>query len=90
MVPLYSVSAILSFVFVGHAVLISIIRDIYEGYVVYNFFQLFLEYFGANEVDRLIKLQESEDFKMPPPWFLIIDKVLFLLLSSIAFIFVIV
>ena len=81
MVPLYSICALLAFVYINDAVYISIIRDIYEGYVVFNFLLLFLEYLGTSENVRLERLHAVENIAMPPPWFVRLNQVLFLLLT---------
>nr|KAJ3423156.1 hypothetical protein HK105_001282 [Polyrhizophydium stewartii] len=52
MVPLYSICSWLSFVTIEWATYISVVRDCYEGFVVYNFFILCLEYLGPNEASR--------------------------------------
>ena len=77
MVPLYSICALLAFVYINEAVYITIIRDIYEGYVVFNFLLLFLEYLGISENERLERLHAVENIAMPPPWFVLLNRCCF-------------
>jgi hypothetical protein len=68
MVPIYGFCSLLSFVFLNHSVLISLFRDVYEGYVVYNFFWLFLEYLGPNAEARWEILSSKGLYTCPPPF----------------------
>ncbi|KAL5039758.1 hypothetical protein BDV3_003179 [Batrachochytrium dendrobatidis] len=67
MVPLYSICSLLSFWSVKWAVYINVVRDCYEGFVVYNFFTLCLEYLGPTEHVRLQVLATKQSRRFPPP-----------------------
>ncbi|KAJ3276064.1 hypothetical protein HDV01_006234 [Terramyces sp. JEL0728] len=67
MVPIYSVCSLTSYISIKNAVYIDVIRDAYEGFVVYNFFSLFLEYLGPNQQSRLLILSQKVPHTMPPP-----------------------
>lgn len=67
MVPLYSLSTFISFIFVNQALYIQFARDAYEGLVVYNFHNLFLEYLGTNDSKRKEILSQKSCYRMPPP-----------------------
>lgn len=67
MVPIYSICSLISYISIRNAVYINVIRDAYEGFVVYNFFSLFLEYLGPNQQVRLLKLSQKVPHTMPPP-----------------------
>jgi len=74
MVPIYSVSSWLSMRFTSDAMVLDMIRDCYEGYVVYMFFSLCVAYIGqvdpetvdTSRVERV--LQEKEVLHHPPPF----------------------
>ncbi|KAH6562686.1 hypothetical protein BASA84_000548 [Batrachochytrium salamandrivorans] len=67
MVPLYAICSWLSFWSIKSAVYLNVIRDCYEGFVVYNFFVLCLEYLGPNEQTRLDVLSNKGWRRFPPP-----------------------
>ncbi|KAI8923462.1 organic solute transporter Ostalpha-domain-containing protein [Entophlyctis helioformis] len=67
MVPTYSICSWLSFYSLRWAVYISVIRDCYEGFVVYNFFVLMLEYLGPDAEHRDRVLATKVRRRLPPP-----------------------
>jgi hypothetical protein len=65
-VPIYSACSFLTYL-VSNSIYISIIRDAYEGFVMYNFLKLFLEYLGPDENTRNdILSQKSKSIYAPP------------------------
>jgi hypothetical protein len=68
MVPVYSLCSLFSFGFIHTSLYIQLIRDGYEGFVVYNFMNLFLEYLGPDEATRLQRLSQKSRYTAPPPW----------------------
>jgi hypothetical protein len=69
MVPIYAVCSFASFYFLRISLYIQLIRDSYEGFVVYNFLNLFLEYLGPDEDARRLILSTKPTRMAPPPWF---------------------
>ena len=49
MVPIYAVDSILGIVEHEHAAGIALVRDTYEAYVLYNFFQLLMSFVGGDQ-----------------------------------------
>lgn len=47
MIPLYAISSFISLFSLEAAVVIDALRDIYEAFVIYNFFHLLLDYLGG-------------------------------------------
>lgn len=67
MVPIYSISAFLSCIFVNYSIFFLATRDCYEAFVVYNFFHLFCEYLGPDPESRRRILSLKENRMCPPP-----------------------
>ncbi|KAI8897068.1 organic solute transporter Ostalpha-domain-containing protein [Globomyces pollinis-pini] len=68
MVPYYAILSTLAFWNLKYALYISIIRDVYEGFVVWNFLKLFLEYLGPTDSTRMYILSSKTPHMMPPPF----------------------
>jgi len=49
MVPIYSIGSWLCLRYKDHAIYIETLRDVYESYVLYNFFQFLIEILGGEE-----------------------------------------
>lgn len=64
MVPLYGISSLISLFSLEAAFVIDVIRDIYEAFVIYCFFQLLLAYLGGER--SLIILVHGRPPKTPP------------------------
>ncbi|ETW75518.1 hypothetical protein HETIRDRAFT_482248 [Heterobasidion irregulare TC 32-1] len=64
MVPLYGISSLISLFSLEAAFVIDVIRDIYEAFVIYCFFQLLLAYLGGER--SLIILVHGRPPKAPP------------------------
>ncbi len=67
MVPMYAISSFLSLRYPHSAVRINIARDVYEGFVVYSFFRLCLEYMGETGEAREALLAAKQPRRLPPP-----------------------
>ncbi|KAH9453466.1 hypothetical protein Pst134EA_033106 [Puccinia striiformis f. sp. tritici] len=65
MVPIYSISTLISLYSLDAAFFIDLIRDIYEAFVIYCFFGLLVEYLGG-ERSLLILIHGREP--TPHPW----------------------
>ncbi|KAI0051529.1 DUF300-domain-containing protein [Auriscalpium vulgare] len=64
MVPLYAISSLISLFSLEAAFVIDVIRDIYEAFVIYCFFQLLLGYLGGER--SLLILVHGRPPKTPP------------------------
>lgn len=65
MVPIYSISTLISLYSLQTAFFIDLIRDIYEAFVIYCFFGLLVEYLGGQR-SLLILLHGRQP--TPHPW----------------------
>ncbi|KAJ3303602.1 hypothetical protein HDV03_003679 [Kappamyces sp. JEL0829] len=66
-VPVYSLLGLVAFLFVDRSVTFLIIRDAYEAVVIYQFFNLFLEYLGPSHEVRLEVLSRKPRHILAPP-----------------------
>jgi len=64
MVPIYAVSSLISLFSLDAAFIIDVIRDVYEAFVIYCFFQLLLGYLGGER--SLLILVHGRQPKVPP------------------------
>ncbi|THH09689.1 hypothetical protein EW146_g8614 [Bondarzewia mesenterica] len=64
MVPLYGISSLISLFSLEAAFVIDVVRDIYEAFVIYCFFQLLLAYLGGER--SLLILVHGRPPKIPP------------------------
>ncbi|KAA1477820.1 DUF300-domain-containing protein [Dentipellis sp. KUC8613] len=64
MVPIYAISSLISLLSLQAAFVIDVIRDIYEAFVIYCFFQLLLGYLGGER--SLLILVHGRPPKIPP------------------------
>ncbi|KAI0266441.1 organic solute transporter Ostalpha-domain-containing protein [Gloeopeniophorella convolvens] len=64
MVPIYAISSLISLFSLEAAFVIDVIRDIYEAFVIYCFFQLLLGYLGGER--SLLILVHGRQPKIPP------------------------
>eukprot|EP00842_Homolaphlyctis_polyrhiza_P003750 jgi/Hompol1/4376/HPOL_003628-RA len=67
MVPTYAICSWFSFLSIESAIFLDLVRDCYEGFVVYNFLVLFLEFLGRDEQTRLEVLASKSRRLLPPP-----------------------
>lgn len=61
MIPVYAVISYVSYMFVDYAVPLNILRDCYEGYVMFSFLQLLVLYMGGDQV--VLSVLESQKIK---------------------------
>ena len=72
MVPLYAFDSWISVIWLEVAVWVDMVRDLYEGYVIYLFLSLMMEYVGGGNKDELVrKMSALPPVTHPPPvgWF---------------------
>jgi hypothetical protein len=65
-VPIYSISSLISLYSLDAAFFLDAVRDIYEAFVIYCFFQLLVEYLGG-ERSLIILLHGRQPIKHPWP-----------------------
>eukprot|EP01134_Creolimax_fragrantissima_P003201 CFRG3201T1 len=65
LVPVYALDSWLSLVFVEAALYLDTIRDVYEAYVLYQFFLLCVSYLGGEAQAKLVLSRKPD---MPHPW----------------------
>ncbi|KAJ3303596.1 hypothetical protein HDV03_003673 [Kappamyces sp. JEL0829] len=68
MVPVYSLAAWFAFFSLKTSVYMEVIEKGYEGFVVWSFFQLCLEYLGDGDGERLATLKMIPDGRLPFPF----------------------
>ncbi|OII71418.1 uncharacterized protein cubi_00796 [Cryptosporidium ubiquitum] len=61
MIPVYAVVSYISYLFVDYAAPLNIVRDCYEGYVMFSFLQLLILYMGGDQV--ILSVLESKKIK---------------------------
>lgn len=66
MIPIYSICSLVSFRFVDWAKFIDLIRDSYEAYVLWQFFEYLRDLFGGAKAIEEI-LSKEPPFEHPPP-----------------------
>ena len=66
-VPIYVVYSLMAMIFYSAAVYIAILRDLYEAYVLWQFFRLMIELGGGQE-ELLEKVRGVEPFSLPWPF----------------------
>jgi len=71
LIPIYSVVSSIEFRFVNGSVYWDVVRDCYEGFVLYSFYSLLLHYIGNDPATQRQRLAEScqseEQVSMPMP-----------------------
>lgn len=67
MVPIYSICCVLQVVFIQNALEIALLRDGYEGFVVFSFFYLVSQYVAEKDEDIKRVLQSKSRNIFPPP-----------------------
>ncbi|KAK9174173.1 Organic solute transporter subunit alpha/Transmembrane protein 184 [Cryptosporidium meleagridis] len=61
MIPVYAIISYISYLFVDYAAPLNIVRDCYEGYVMFSFLQLLIFYMGGDQV--ILSVLESNKIK---------------------------
>lgn len=71
MVPIYSTSALLSFMFYWHAIYFQVLSDCYEAFAIASFFALLCHYIAPNlhEQKKYFRSIEPKDWVWPVDWF---------------------
>lgn len=70
MVPIYSLSSLISLFSIQAAPLIDLLRDLYEAFVIYSFFTLLVEYLGGERsILILLHGRQEVDHLWPFNWF---------------------
>ena len=68
MVPLYAFDSLLSVIWLNMALWVDMVRDLYEGYVIYLFLSLMMEYVSLGSKDKLIyNMKPLHDVTHPFP-----------------------
>ncbi|KAI8806810.1 organic solute transporter subunit alpha/Transmembrane protein, partial [Cladochytrium replicatum] len=67
MVPVYAIISFLSYRFISYAVFFNVIRDCYEGFVIWCFFGLLLQYLGPDMNAQRAILASKSRRRLPPP-----------------------
>merc|ERR1712166_1475561 len=65
MVPIYAILSCCSLSFPEHDIMFDSVRDCYEAFTIYSFFQLLLEYIGG---ERIVGTHYREKGEVPHPW----------------------
>ena len=65
-VPIYSISSALAIQLGNNGLYAEIVRDIYEAFVLYSFFNLILEFCGG-ETDCIYQIENESPISMPFP-----------------------
>ena len=66
MIPIYSLSSLVSVILPDYYVIISAIRDTYEGFVIYSFFYLISQYV-SNVQENLVEILSKKSRNIFPP-----------------------
>ncbi|KAI9193567.1 organic solute transporter subunit alpha/Transmembrane protein, partial [Polychytrium aggregatum] len=67
MVPMYAVCSWVSFRYYKEAIYLNVMRDCYEGFVVYSFYNLCLQYLGSTPAKQRERLARKSRQRLPPP-----------------------
>merc|ERR1712153_244376 len=65
MVPIYAILSCCSLSFPEHDIMFDSVRDCYEAFTIYSFFQLLLEYIGG---ESIVGTHYREKGEVPHPW----------------------
>lgn len=61
MIPVYAIISYISYLFVEYAAPLNIVRDCYEGYVMFSFLQLLILYMGGDQI--ILSVLENKKIK---------------------------
>lgn len=67
MVPIYSILSCVSFRYVWYSVYLDVIRDAYEGFVLYSFYHLLLHFLGLDPEAQVARLKDVPRQRMTSP-----------------------
>jgi hypothetical protein len=67
MVPIYSIISCVSFRYVWYSVYFDVIRDAYEGFVLYSFYTLLLHFLGLDPDAQSARLKHISKRRLPMP-----------------------
>ncbi|KAI9005684.1 organic solute transporter Ostalpha-domain-containing protein [Hyaloraphidium curvatum] len=67
MVPIYSILSCISYRYVWYSVYLDVLRDAYEGFVLYSFYHLLLHYLGLTPEAQSARLSHISRRSLPAP-----------------------